>query len=525
MRHPRRSPYVYQLHVLSMKLNQPHPRAPSPILPCLLKPPNIANPIEIVSAVRVQVCGDLVALLIRDVTEIACGHLEIFNWKYGPKHTVQMPQTRSIDDFSFLTPSVALIVRPTGNFEVYDFVDPKEGFTSEPVLRYSLGLPPLAHGYAYWYISVSSNPTPGHVPFPGSTARTNDFLNGERQIYSPDPAERVHACCLYILNPPTSLTQAVSSFVVFIKTDTLLNPPAHWFTRAPSADSYSEDERPYCRPDYLQARLEAQAKPQTSTIDETRPHSRMAQKIAAKDGNKPKAIIDADLGDINLPLRSLTDVLSADQPSASGSVVIVNPENNPVPSSSLSTASTTTEAFLSPLQSDRYPAVPWKVWGTPNTRWFDECISTDWQHAIYGMRAVDRVDIASICAERNIEIHKWVPGRTLEDEQAFGDPPDGGPPRPIGERRFLRVRDFNPYSSSDVAMAEVEGHEIFTSKGRIRTIWRSPRLVSEPSRIQSSVFVGEVVSALAYTETVSDETYDVTDVMVDDCRVLLLKVC
>ena len=33
------------------------------------------------------------------------------------------------------------------------------------------------------------------------------------------------------------------------------------------------------------------------------------------------------------------------------------------------------------------------------------------------------------------------------------------------------------------------------------------------------------MSALPYVETVTDETYDVTDVMMDDCRLLLLQVC
>jgi len=37
------------------------------------------------------------------------------------------------------------------------------------------------------------------------------------------------------------------------------------------------------------------------------------------------------------------------------------------------------------------------------------------------------------------------------------------------------------------------------------------------------VFKKDIVSWLPYTEVVSEETFEVTDVMMDDCRLLLLK--
>jgi hypothetical protein len=40
-------------------------------------------PSEIVAAVRVQVFGDLVALLIKEVFESTGAHLEIWNWGSG----------------------------------------------------------------------------------------------------------------------------------------------------------------------------------------------------------------------------------------------------------------------------------------------------------------------------------------------------------------------------------------------------------------------------------------------------------
>jgi hypothetical protein len=56
-------------------------------------------------------------------------------------------------------------------------------------------------------------------------------------------------------------------------------------------------------------------------------------------------------------------------------------------------------------------------------------------------------------------------------------------------------------------------------------MWRSPKVVTEVSRVPvNGVFKYDIMSSLPYVETVSDETYDVTDVMMDDSRVLLLKV-
>ncbi len=57
-------------------------------------------------------------------------------------------------------------------------------------------------------------------------------------------------------------------------------------------------------------------------------------------------------------------------------------------------------------------------------------------------------------------------------------------------------------------------------------IWGKRRVVREPSITPvKGVFKKDIVSWLPYTEVVSEETFEVTDVMMDDCRLLLLKVC
>lgn len=252
----------------------------------------------------------------------------------------------------------------------------------------------------------------------------------------------------------------------------------------------------------------------------------------------------------------------------------------------------------------KYPPVPWEVWGPSSTRWFEECLSTDWQHAIYGLRAVESVEVSKMAAERQFPIHTWPTGRQADEDEGRDDtdtastaasqgvqtfigsgaaaststgvgtasttttagvhgtqnppvPPlatggagggagmvGGAAPANAGtqpqnlaalagalaaparrERRFLRLRDFNPYAQTKAARLETRDHAVFKGKGKIRSLWRAPKVVKEMSRVNTGgVFKYDIMSSLPYVETVSDETFDVTDVMMDDSRLLLLTV-
>ena len=79
---------IYELHLRSIKTNQPHPKAPVTILHCLASTAVQPLPSDIVAAVRVQVFGDLVALLIKEVFESTGAHLEIWNWESGSSYSV-----------------------------------------------------------------------------------------------------------------------------------------------------------------------------------------------------------------------------------------------------------------------------------------------------------------------------------------------------------------------------------------------------------------------------------------------------
>lgn len=85
------SKYIYNLHLRTISTNEPHPKAPLPILSCLERHPTIPPPPELFAAVRVQVSGDLVGLLIKEAPDPVGAHLEIWNWENDPYYPVSPP--------------------------------------------------------------------------------------------------------------------------------------------------------------------------------------------------------------------------------------------------------------------------------------------------------------------------------------------------------------------------------------------------------------------------------------------------
>ncbi|KAL1662243.1 hypothetical protein GGF50DRAFT_59390 [Schizophyllum commune] len=193
-----------------------------------------------------------------------------------------------------------------------------------------------------------------------------------------------------------------------------------------------------------------------------------------------------------------------------------------------------------PAARRRRPRVhAWSSWGPPNTRWFRECLSTDWQHAIYGLRAIDSVRIQPVTngpafpdpATFALEDHATPPSLRMRGLEIV--PPDGeddlavlqGLEQPR-KQRHLRLRDFNPYFVNHPELAEGDwGLDVLAGDDRSRPRWRAARVVKDPSYTSSrGVFREDVRSELPYVEVISEEAFDVTDVMMDDCRILLLTI-
>ncbi|KAH7886882.1 hypothetical protein F5I97DRAFT_1807942 [Phlebopus sp. FC_14] len=142
--------------------------------------------------------------------------------------------------------------------------------------------------------------------------------------------------------------------------------------------------------------------------------------------------------------------------------------------------------------------LPWGLWGPSSTQWFPDTNQTDWQHSVYGFRTVESL---------NEDITREYFSR---------------------EPRKLRVRDFNPNMTWNYHGEDREG---WTGK---LVLPQPPPLPpesgssdalgaeAEENEVQRP-FKERLGKALPYREMVSEETFDVTDTMMDESRILLLR--
>jgi len=217
------------------------------------------------------------------------------------------------------------------------------------------------------------------------------------------------------------------------------------------------------------------------------------------------------------------------------------------------------------------------VWGPQSTRWFEECLSTDWQHAVYGTRAVDSVrpenhpeyiissgvvlNTSGVQAsptsnkDQDLATHSGPsqPAHSQLLQNAGDDDAENQEGRSSSPQRYLRIRNFNHFvfkdrdllqnelssSESEDEFSDREISHAAENRGRSRLVGRKqkvagkarvarcikPRLVTRPSTTPvKGIFTHDIVSWLPYTEVISKSTYEVTDVMMDGSRLLLLKV-
>ena len=140
----------------------------------------------------------------------------------------------------------------------------------------------------------------------------------------------------------------------------------------------------------------------------------------------------------------------------------------------------------------------WHEWGPQNTRWFQDQLSTNWQHAIYGLRTVECVLVGERNGGGHVHGHQhW--------EHTTGT-------------HKLRIRDFNPNIVRGAVVTKREGKE-----GEDKNKWKVVATMN-PVENTNNVFEEEIWSALPYREVVTEETVQVAEVMMDESRILLIKV-
>ncbi|KAJ7784695.1 hypothetical protein B0H16DRAFT_1709393 [Mycena metata] len=453
---------VYQLHLRSFATNEPHPDSSLPmgILPCLPKVTEHQVPLETTGAVRVQVAGDLVALLVKEVHDSVSAHLQIWNWRHGSHYSCAMARMAGIEDFTFLSDDTFLIVRPSGRFECYTFENPS------------------LDGFMYWYICMSSNPAPGQVPRGGEGT-------GNR-VYYPRPDERIHACCLYIFKPTGPGDHHVHSFVFFLNVKMFLNAP-------PAAPQRRRDIYPL-----------APYPNSTSASD---------------------ADTVADEASLDYPPHPYQ--LFSPHPSFFTPVNLQ--QQNPFPPPPTPAAISRSRQMHVRSLLVGVQTVPWEAWGPQSTRWFDEALSTDWQHALYwaqDRREQDDADGMGTGKGNTLPtVNDLLNGIGFDvvDEESLGTRERLGP-----AQRHLRVRDYNPYSlrveNTSSSSADYNGKgKAPANEEEDESRW-TRRIVTTPSTTPSrGVFMHDIVSSLPYSEVISKKKFNVTDVMMDDCRVLLMQ--
>ena len=476
-----------------------------------------------------------------------------------------MARITGIDDFTFLSSEAFLLVRPTGNFEVYTFDNPITPSTI-PICQVSYAFPPLAEGYMYWYITMSSNPAPGSLPqhYPG----TNPPLGEGQQIYYPNPNERIHACCLYIFNPSNDEhhDHRVHCFVFFVNLRTLLHPRAEWLKRTSPKKSPSKPSSKLPDADIGAQTCNERVLPSTSITSPTLPTYLELVSSGLSSSSSHSTLDPVTPGPCPQPFFAPHAPSSSMPPLPSP---FLSPSLAPTPVPAMYGFSTHTPI---PIQTPTH--VPWAVWGPQSTRWFQECLSTDWQHSIYGLRTVESVTLEKMgrstlfspvfpprrtrtgtgpvtgpgIPESNVGSGGVTPSSQSEPSasvvgagvaflngNASGTNGNAGVNaasdanrndssdlrEPPLQWRFIRLRDYNPYAVME-CLEEQGGNN---RKGKHKAIWNEPRVVTDPSTtLVKGVFKHDIVSCLPYVEVVSEEMFEVTDVMMDDCRLLLLRV-
>jgi hypothetical protein len=124
------------------------------------------------------------------------------------------------------------------------------------------------------------------------------------------------------------------------------------------------------------------------------------------------------------------------------------------------------------------PKLLWSMWGPQHTTWFRVQMDEDWQSSLCGFRVVELINIPS-------EISR--------------------------ERRRLRIRDFNPHIARNYHAQDKSG-------------WHGRLVEGKLTSTVSCPFTEPLGSALSYREIVSEELFDVDDTLMDESRILLLKV-
>jgi hypothetical protein len=356
-----------------------------------------------------------------------------------------------IEDFCFLSKTAFLVAEQLGAFEVFTFTDPSDPLAyPRPTLRSTFLLPKLKPTQLFWYLTINCNPSPGSLPlFPPRNTHLSPFPRTIRDHHL-KPEERILGCAIGTVNPDNhegdGAPHTFDCFIFFIHAKVFL-------------DSIDE-----------------------STVSSF--HLAPSRQTSQTLGPLTNPTGPEQNGGVTGP-EDLLSLAWADQSFYAPEDADIPPPQPETPSERMSTWKAL----------GRYE---WHEWGPQNTRWFQDLLSTNWQHAIHGLRTVECVLVDERDGNAHVHGHQqW--------EHTTGT-------------RKLRIRDFNPNVVRDAVAAKREG-----KKDGDKNKWK---VVTTKDSVANTnnVFEEEIWSALPYREVVTEETVQVAEVMMDESRILLIKV-
>ncbi|VDC02701.1 unnamed protein product [Peniophora sp. CBMAI 1063] len=482
----------YELHFRTLSSDEAHPLAPVSIRPCAFTPG--PQTLESSTTFRILIMGPILLLLVKDVMHPDIVHLSLHNWQAGPDAIYTFPP-QLIEDVVFLSATEFLLLVPNGGFEVYTFAQPTPAVPiGAPISLRHFHLPRLKPQHRYWYLTATANPLPGSRPYdrpqytsspfapPASTASTPRASPDECDSESPFVGSP--AC---ESSRPATPAESPSE-------------PSH----APNASSayFHNPHAPpgYVRPPPFSSRTDDGLLAIAIATLSPAPENHMSCFVLFVRIAKLLALARTQPADLPPPAAGTRARKRRTQVKLGASSTIVSGPS--LPSTVESTSRVRGRQSSVKDKTPTWKHVAWNEWGPPTTRLFNDLLSSDWQHAVHGFRTAERV---------------------LPDDAALRALLRGRPPPPVHPvRHCVRVRDFNPtmFAGQGPGGNLDDGEWVFGTDAAPYRVIRSPSRISAAT---SETFAEDVESCLPYREAVSEETFAVSDIMMDDTRLLCLK--
>ena len=360
-----------------------------------------------------------------------------------------------IEDFCFLSKTAFLVAEQTGALGVFTFTDPADPSAyPRPTLRSTFLLPKLKPTQLYWYLTINCNPSPGSLPpFPPRNSQLSPFPRTVHDHHL-KPEERILGCAIGTVDPENHQGDAAphtfDCFIFFIHAKVFLD-----------------------------------------SIDESRVSGYHLVSSLQVD-RSPGALSTSTDPERNDSAVKLEDSLTlVDQ-------FLNIPHDDEIPTLLPQTGISTETALAGTSTWKTVGRYEWGEWGPQNTRWFQDLLSTNWQHAIHGLRTVECVPVGERSGDVHVHGHQHL-------EHTMGT-------------HKLRIRDFNPNVVKGAVIAKKD-----RKKDEDKNKWKVVTTENSVANTEN-VFEEEVWSALPYREVVTEETVQVAEVMMDETRILLIKV-